>query len=253
MDKNTPYVFVRKFLAFTLAETLIVMGIIGVVAALTIPNLNSSTGDKEKIAKVKKLYSNLEDAVGHAIVVYGPVDEWAVGKADAERQKIFFERVSEFLKVQKTCAPNTTGCFTRSTMKALNNGYSITDNVRSGYQAILADGSAVSFVIYSDTWCLEEGCYNFYVDIDGPSKGNYVAGKDAFTFVGTPRNGLNKSWGLATTTYMLQCFKFGNTCSSWILEYDNMDYLKTDINGKCKNNTSLVLNSYANPQITACK
>lgn len=40
-----------KKIAFTLAETLIVMGIIGVVAALTIPNLNSSTADKEKVAK----------------------------------------------------------------------------------------------------------------------------------------------------------------------------------------------------------
>ena len=49
----------KKAFAFTLAETLIVMGIIGVVAALTIPNLNSSTADKEKIAKVKKIYSNL--------------------------------------------------------------------------------------------------------------------------------------------------------------------------------------------------
>ena len=41
-------------LAFTLAETLIVMGVIGVVAALTLPNLNQSTGNKEKVAKVKK-------------------------------------------------------------------------------------------------------------------------------------------------------------------------------------------------------
>ena len=52
--------FFNKTLAFTLAETLIVMGIIGVVAALTLPNLNSSTGDKEKVAKVKKVYSNFE-------------------------------------------------------------------------------------------------------------------------------------------------------------------------------------------------
>lgn len=44
----------KKLIAFTLAETLIVMGIIGVVAALTLPNLNSSTGDKEKVVKVKK-------------------------------------------------------------------------------------------------------------------------------------------------------------------------------------------------------
>ena len=66
----------KKALAFTLAETLIVMGIIGVVAALTIPNLNSSTADKEKVAKVKKIYSNLNDALGRAQVVYGPVEEW---------------------------------------------------------------------------------------------------------------------------------------------------------------------------------
>ena len=45
-----------KKIAFTLAETLIVMGIIGVVSALTIPNLNSATADKEKVAKVKKIY-----------------------------------------------------------------------------------------------------------------------------------------------------------------------------------------------------
>ena len=62
-------------IAFTLAETLVVMGIIGVVAALTIPNLNQSTGDGEKVAKVKKVYANLEDAFVRATAVYGPFDE----------------------------------------------------------------------------------------------------------------------------------------------------------------------------------
>ena len=37
----------KKNLAFTLAEVLIVIGIIGVVAALTLPNLNHATGDKD--------------------------------------------------------------------------------------------------------------------------------------------------------------------------------------------------------------
>ena len=56
----------KRFFAFTLAETLVVMGIIGIVSALTLPNLNSSTGEKEKVAKVKNLYSNLNDAYGRA-------------------------------------------------------------------------------------------------------------------------------------------------------------------------------------------
>lgn len=67
---------ITKLLAFTLAETLIVMGIIGVVAALTIPNLNSSTADKEKVAKLKKVYSNLNDAIGRSEAVYGNMSEW---------------------------------------------------------------------------------------------------------------------------------------------------------------------------------
>ena len=70
---------VNKAFAFTLAETLIVMGIIGVVAALTIPNLNSSTADKEKVAKLQKIYSNLNDAVGRATAVYGPMEGWWTG------------------------------------------------------------------------------------------------------------------------------------------------------------------------------
>ena len=55
----------KKTLAFAFEETLIVMGIICVVAALTLPKLNSATWDKEKVAKVKnyiqtyKIFSHL--------------------------------------------------------------------------------------------------------------------------------------------------------------------------------------------------
>ncbi|MBR1942838.1 type II secretion system protein, partial [bacterium] len=98
-------------MAFTLAETLIVMGIIGVVVALTLPNLNSSTGDKEKVAKVKKIYSNLEDAYGRATAVYGPFDEWFKNDTTGEQiNKRFGERMTEFMKVSKTCGTGD-GCF----------------------------------------------------------------------------------------------------------------------------------------------
>ena len=160
----------RKALAFTLAETLIVMGIIGVVAALTIPNLNSSTADKEKVAKVKKIYSNLNDAIGRAQAVYGPVEEWVNGKTVEQKNLIFYERITEFMKIQKTCTPNTTGCFTKNQGNALKSGFSVTDTFQSHYQVILADGISIAMFPYEDG-CQEDGCYNFYVDIDGPSKG----------------------------------------------------------------------------------
>ncbi len=97
-----------KKIAFTLAETLIVMGIIGVVAALTIPNLNSSTADKEKVAKVKKIYQNLDDALGRAQAVYGPYDEWTLNITNTTsiNQRIG-ERITEFMKVSKIAVQAT--------------------------------------------------------------------------------------------------------------------------------------------------
>ena len=226
----------HKFCAFTLAETLIVMGIIGVVAALTIPNLNSSTADKEKVAKLNKIYSNLEDAVGRAQAVYGPVEEWLSGKTAAQKNLIFYERMSEFMKVQKTCAPNTAGCFTKSQGNALKSGFAVLDTPQAFYQVILADGTSVSFFPYgSDNNCQEDGCYNFYVDIDGPTKGSFTYGKDLFTIVGGSKGGLNKSWAQNSTANKANCFKFGSACSSWVLEFGNMDYVKADSSGKCPN------------------
>ena len=93
----------KRFFAFTLAETLIVMGIIGIVSALTLPNLNSSTGEKEKVAKVKKIYQNLNDAYGRATAIYGPFDEWFKNDTTNQARSIRFgERMTEFMKVSKT-------------------------------------------------------------------------------------------------------------------------------------------------------
>lgn len=52
----------RKFSAFTLAEVLIILGIIGIVAALTIPALMNSTSDAELRMAWKKSYSIISQA-----------------------------------------------------------------------------------------------------------------------------------------------------------------------------------------------
>ena len=140
----------KKFIAFTLAETLIVMGIIGVVAALTLPNLNSTTADKEKVAKVKKIYSNLNDAAGRAVAVYGKMDEWATLDSNSANQiKRRFERITEFMKVSKSNVTNQT--------------------------AILADGTFIEIAQMSSAACGADSmqfdnlqyCGEILVDIDG--------------------------------------------------------------------------------------
>ena len=224
---TTHYSQFTKAIAFTLAETLIVMGIIGVVAALTLPNLNSSTGDKEKVAKVKKIYQNLNDAFGRAEAVYGPFDEWFVNDTtNAQKSKRFGERMTEFMKISK------------------DNG---------DYSYILSDGAGLGFrnMISSDfessdyiTGATYFGC--IWVDIDGPNKGKNKDGNDKFIFDVTDQ-GIYPE-GLSEND-LSQCFNNGY-CTRWVVEKGNMDYLKADNSGKCKNNNSITLNWTTN---TTCK
>lgn len=49
--------------AFTLAEVLLVLAIIGVIAALTVPNLVTSNMDKKYVALAKKAQTTLQQAI----------------------------------------------------------------------------------------------------------------------------------------------------------------------------------------------
>ena len=52
----------KKKHAFTLAEVLITLGIIGVVASMTIPTLMQKTNDKELVSGTLKMGSVLSNA-----------------------------------------------------------------------------------------------------------------------------------------------------------------------------------------------
>ena len=62
--------------AFTLAEVLITLGVIGVVAGMTLPNLIHKAQDRAAISQLKKAYSVLNQAFRRAVDEYGPVDSW---------------------------------------------------------------------------------------------------------------------------------------------------------------------------------
>jgi prepilin-type N-terminal cleavage/methylation domain-containing protein len=54
---------IKKVFGFTLAEVLISMSIIGVIAAMTIPTLQYNYKKKEYSTKLKKFYSSIENAI----------------------------------------------------------------------------------------------------------------------------------------------------------------------------------------------
>ncbi len=62
--------------AFTLAEVLITLGIIGVVAALTIPTVIASYRKQEASARTKKFYSTIQQAFIMSESEFGPSNEW---------------------------------------------------------------------------------------------------------------------------------------------------------------------------------
>ena len=215
----------KSFLAFTLAETLIVMGIIGIVSALTLPNLNSSTGEKEKVAKVKKLYQNLDDAYGRATSVYGPIDEWFVNDADDEaKTKRFAERMTEFMKVSKNCQFGE-GCFSKGTSYQPD-GSKMDDNYYSSmsgfYMVILADGSSLGF-----GYGAEPG-KRIRVDIDGPNKGKNQIGNDLFDFNIDDEKTLIPAVNLQGLTGNFTKGDAWEYATAWVIQNGNLDYLKCD-------------------------
>ena len=62
---------------FTLAEVLITLGIIGVIAALTFPSLMSSYNKKVASTRLKKFYSTMQQAILLAKAEYGDVEYWS--------------------------------------------------------------------------------------------------------------------------------------------------------------------------------
>lgn len=65
----------RKF-AFTLAEVLITLGVIGVVAAITIPGLITSYNKKITETRLAKFYSVFNQAIRLSVAENGDVDTW---------------------------------------------------------------------------------------------------------------------------------------------------------------------------------
>ena len=237
---NKLYLTFRKALAFTLAETLIVMGIIGVVAALTIPNLNKSTGDREKVAKLKKIYSNLEDAFGRATAIYGPIDEWFSNlPAGMDTTTRVGDRLTEFMKVSKNCGrEKNKGCLNTTQKNMFDGGVTNPDN-NTSYKFVLADGATVAITPLGI----------MYVDIDGANKGATQLGKDVFIFVYYfEDNGIIDALYVPRADNMAQYIGFltpksgqkeenAGFATGWIIDYGNMDYLKLTSGGKCPNGT----------------
>ena len=72
----SPHYYSPRKAAFTLAEVLITLGIIGVVAALTLPTLMANHRKIEYASRIKKFYSSMQQAILMAQNDYGDTKYW---------------------------------------------------------------------------------------------------------------------------------------------------------------------------------
>lgn len=168
----------KKYSAFTLSEVLITVGVIGVVAALTIPTLVSDYQNKAFSAKFKKVVYEFTSNVDMFIT--------EEGAASLKGTSIFTNKLpngnsvtdglANFMqnkfKVIMTCNANSSDCFA-SAYKSLN-GSASTNSICSGNSYKLADGSVVC--VTKDTDSLSVA-----VDTNGNDMPN-IAGRDLFKF-----------------------------------------------------------------------
>lgn len=102
-------------IAFTLAEVLITLGIIGVVAALTLPALINNYQKKQTVTRLQKAFSILSEAVKRSEVEHGETKYWDFTLSGTDFYNIYLKKY-----VSKTGATTLENYPKKIAYKALN-------------------------------------------------------------------------------------------------------------------------------------
>ena len=231
-------------LGFTLAEVLITLGIIGVVAAMTLPSLIQKQTEKATVAKVKKAYSVLQQAFIRATQENSTPDIWDMMSSQYDNPSIVFaDKFVPYMNVIVNCIGSDSIFVKKNCTKVL-----YTSTTYSSFRT--GDGSTFIFQNYTDvcnwgagnTPSLKKICGSIFVDINGVNGPN-IMGKDIFEFWLTT-NGVFPTGTKDDTRKPMKeyCnservfgqnynnwFANGSACTAWVLYNENMDYLRCDL------------------------
>lgn len=218
--------FERKYksFAFTLAEVLIVIGIIGIVAEMTIPTLLSSFQKQVTLVKLKESYSILNSALGMAKVDYGTdISQWTIQNTSDQVAATSFAQtyLIPYVKTGEVCGTsNSASCaYNYYDMNDLSTP-SDTMNGSAGYYTFkLLNGVLIAINFWDRTsTTLANDRFIVFIDINGQQQPN-VVGKDIFmlepggNFGGTDKNKL-VPYG-SSTFRTRNCYITGSCDSSW--------------------------------------
>jgi len=181
----------KKIIAFTLAEVLITLLIIGIVASLAIPALIADTQQAEYITAWKKAYGIISQAQLNMIRDYGSVSEvFSNIYYTTEGGNNFMNGWLPYLSVIKKCIPGriiSDGCQTEN-FKTLDGNTILYYNIQPYTSGIVLNaGTFIGFYpgICSGSLCSDS---NLFIDINGSKEPN-VMGKDVFRMSYLPQKG----------------------------------------------------------------
>ena len=218
----------KGFRGFTLAEVLITLVIIGVIAAMTIPTLINKTNKQEDVSRLKKTYSTLAQATNKIIADEGnpkaSIGGWATST------EAVYNMYKKYLSKAKDCA-NGQGCFANEYYKHLNGGNYKNLDTSAHHRIVLSDGTLVLFDTTNNT-CVRDwdgnsdSCAQIWVDINGV-KGPNTAGRDWFSFLlkenGLYPRGCNNPDCTGPTVATVDTIR-GLDCTCQILRTGEMNY-----------------------------
>lgn len=170
---------------FTLAEILITIGIIGVIAAITLPVLIADKRAKELETALKKNASVLQQTISMVMLNVG-IEPSPQNLASRELKN----KIKPYLNVLKdcgygtefaSCVPNTgyeSNKDAKNTYKTYNKSKNVSYSMLDDGQLLLIDGSLL--LIENSNPEFEQVLIS--VDVNGAAKAPNVWGQDLFTF-----------------------------------------------------------------------
>ena len=169
--------FSRKRIAFTLAEVLITLGIIGVVAALTLPNLITNYQKKVTATKLHQAYNFLQQIFVNAQAEYGDMETWDCFRPHTCSTETFANTyIVPYIKDEKLKTyPNLLVAGYKEYPKQLN-GSSTLASVK---QILQTKQNYIYMIYFYDTQDNTRRIFNIAIDINGKNKPN-ILGKDIF-------------------------------------------------------------------------
>ena len=177
----------KRKIAFTLAEVLITLGIIGVVVALTIPTIATKYRKYVLLNKIEHTYTLLNNTLERAKVDYGTdINQWEISEGTKLDKSTFFVEnyMLPYLNVLQYCGSDYTkqGCFEQA--KRLDDGVATISptNSNRGTSFILNNGTYIYLEVGRGNDSEPENTNRIEIlfDVDGPDKGKNIYGYDVF-------------------------------------------------------------------------